>query len=105
MNCEHHTLNPKTDNELICTPCSPKTPREQPANNSNEPMPSTGLHHPGEELFTAFPSNISAGEEVCVFRNQKKRAEIKKAAQNRRPWLLRKKLPLKTFVGQRPFSP
>jgi len=44
-------------------------------------MPSTGSHPPGEELFTAFPSNISACEEVCIFRNQKKRAEIKKAAQ------------------------
>jgi hypothetical protein len=54
MNCEQHTLNPKTDNELICTPCSPKTPREQPADNSNKPMPSTGSHRPDEELFTVF---------------------------------------------------
>jgi len=81
MNCEHHTLNPKTDNELICTPCSPKTPREQPANNSNQPIPSTGSHRLDEELFTAFSSKIPACEEVYVFRIHKNRAEIKKAAQ------------------------
>jgi hypothetical protein len=71
MNCEHHNLNPQTDNELICTACSPKTPREQQANNSNQPIQSTCSHGLTEELFTVFSSKFPACEEVYVFRNQK----------------------------------
>jgi hypothetical protein len=78
MNCGHHTLNSKTDNELICTPCSPKTPCEQPANNSNQPTPSAGSHSRGEKLFTAFSSKIPAGEEVYVFRNKKTCPKMKR---------------------------
>jgi hypothetical protein len=73
MNCEHHTPNPQTDNELICTACSPKPPCEQPANNSNQPMPSAVSRGWSEELFTALASRFPACEEVYVFKKQKNR--------------------------------
>ena len=104
MNCEHHIPNPQTNNELICTPCSPKTPREQPANNSNQPIPSTCSHSLSEELFTAFLSNIPAGEEVYVFRNQKICPKIKNRP-NRRPLPLRKNLPSRLLWGSGLFRP
>jgi len=68
MNCEQHTLNPKTDNELICTVCSPKPTHEQLANNSNQPMESGCSHNLNEELFTEFSPEIPRGEEVCVLK-------------------------------------
>jgi len=71
MNCEHHNSNPQTDNELICTVCSPKTTREQLANNSNQPMESDCSPNLNEELFTGFSPEIPRGEEVCVLKNLK----------------------------------
>jgi hypothetical protein len=105
MNCEHHTLNPQTDNELICTPCSPKTVREQPANNSNQPIPSTGSYSLNEELFTAFSSNIPAGEEVYVFRSQKNMPGKVKRPPKQAAFAVAQKFALKTFVERRLFSP
>jgi hypothetical protein len=64
MNCEQHNSNPQTGNELICTVCSPKTTREQLANNSNQPMESIGSLYLNEELFTGFSPEIPRGEEV-----------------------------------------
>jgi hypothetical protein len=69
MNCEQHNSNPQTDNELICTVCSLKTPREQPANNSNQPMESDGSLNLNEELFTEISPEIMRGEEVYVLKN------------------------------------
>jgi hypothetical protein len=65
MNYEHNNSNSQTDNELICTVCSPKTAREQPANNSNQPMESNCSLDLNEELFTGFSPEIPRGEEVC----------------------------------------
>jgi hypothetical protein len=60
MNCEHHTSNSLTDNELIPTACSPKTTREQRANNSNHPMESIGSPDLNKQLFTGFSPDILA---------------------------------------------
>src|ERR1039458_6916234 len=72
MNCEQHNSNPQTDNELICTICSPKTTREQLANNSNQPMESGCSLDLNGELFTGFSPEIPRGEEVCVLKNMRK---------------------------------
>jgi hypothetical protein len=69
MNWGHHNSNPQTGNELICTVCSPKTAREQRANNSNQPMDSDGSLNLNEELFTILSPAIPRGEEVCVLKN------------------------------------
>src|ERR1017187_1586605 len=77
MNYEHHNSNPQTGNELICTVCSPKTTREQLANNSNQPMESDCSLSFSEELFTEFSPEIPRGEEVCVLKNSKMRKNKK----------------------------
>jgi hypothetical protein len=82
MNCEQHNSNPQTDNELICTVCSPKTTREQLANNPNQPMESDCSLNSNEELFTEFSPEIPRGEEVCVLKNSKKCAKTKKATRS-----------------------
>jgi hypothetical protein len=71
MNYKHHNSNPQTGNGLICTVCSPKTTREQLANNSNQPMESDCSLNLNEELFTEFSPEIPRGEEVCVLKNLK----------------------------------
>jgi hypothetical protein len=82
MNWEQHNSNPQTGNELICTVCSPKTTREQLANNSNQPMESDGSLNLNEELFTGFSPEIPRGEEVCVLKNQTICAKTKKATRS-----------------------
>jgi RNA recognition motif-containing protein len=92
------------DNELISTACSPKTPREQHANNSNKPIQSICSHSLSEELFTAFSSKFPAGEELYVFRNQKNTPKNKKPPKQA-AFAVAQKITLKTFVKRRPFSP
>jgi hypothetical protein len=82
MNYKHHNSNPQTGNGLICTVCSPKTTREQPANNSNQPMESDCSLNVNEELFTEFSPEIPRGEEVCVLKNLKICAKTKKATRS-----------------------
>jgi hypothetical protein len=82
MNCEQHNSNPQTDNGLICTICSPKTTREQLANNPNQPMESDCSPNLNEELFTGFSPEIPRGEEVCVLKNLKICAPTKKATRS-----------------------
>jgi hypothetical protein len=80
MNWVHHNLNRPTDNELICTACSPEWAGEKQAGNTNKPMKPRlpALSEP--ELFTGFGTRNPGGEEVCVSENQKKRRPNKKAA-------------------------
>jgi hypothetical protein len=71
MNCEHHTANRPTGNELICTACSPRTSCEQPANNPDQPMKSGSLRNWPEKLFTGFSPEILRCGKVCVFKKRK----------------------------------
>jgi hypothetical protein len=82
MNWEQHSSNPQTDNGLICTVCSPKTTREQLANNPNQPMESDCSLNLNEKLSTGFSPEILRGEEVYVLKNSKKCAKTKKATRS-----------------------
>jgi hypothetical protein len=79
MNCKHHNPNRQTNNELICTGCSPERACERCVNNVKPPMESSRSSKPDGELFTAFSFEISSCEEVCVLKNLKIRAKTKKA--------------------------
>jgi hypothetical protein len=79
MNCEHHSAKRPTDNELICTACSPECTGEKPVSNPGEAIKSMSTAHPDRELFTVFRSRNPGCEKVCVPENEKKRGKIKKA--------------------------
>jgi hypothetical protein len=74
MNCEHHNANHESDNELICTPCSPESAGEKHVSNARKPMKSMLPAFSPRPLFTAFLTLNSDGEKVCVLEFKKYRA-------------------------------
>jgi hypothetical protein len=67
MNCEHHSVKRRFDNELICTACSPESAGKNRAGITNKPIKSMLPAFSPPELFTAFSSPDPGGEKVCVF--------------------------------------
>jgi hypothetical protein len=67
MNCEHHNVKRRFDNELICTACSPAGAGENRPANTKKPIKSMLSAFRLPELFTAFLSPDPAGEKVYVF--------------------------------------
>jgi hypothetical protein len=55
MNCPQHNSNRRTDNDLICTACSPNHAGGQRVNKIKPPMTSMLSAFSEGELFTAFP--------------------------------------------------
>ena len=55
MNCRHHNLIERSDNEFLSTDYPPICTREQLVDKSNDPMNSRCLFASQAELFTVSP--------------------------------------------------
>lgn len=71
MNCEHHNKFFTSFNELICTACSPKTSREQPVKNSNQPVKSSDFHFAPVNYSQLFQAKNGCGEQVLFVKFRK----------------------------------
>ena len=71
MNCKHHSRIFRTDYDLICTTCPPKTRGEQQVNNSDSPLKSRLSAIVACELFTEKQPEKTGGEQVSagIFEN------------------------------------
>jgi hypothetical protein len=71
-NCVNHNSNRETDNELICTACSPNRAGGKHVNRIKPLVKSTILSFLAVELFTTFSSQNGCGEQVLfvtLFKN------------------------------------
>jgi len=66
MNCPQHTSNRHSDNDLICTACSPNRAGGQGVNKTKPSMTSMLPAFYEGELFTAF-SNLDGRSEQVLF--------------------------------------
>jgi hypothetical protein len=65
MNWSNHIEVLKTDNELICTVCSPKLICEQRVNNAESALQSISFPFRHCELFTGVMKKNRRSEQVC----------------------------------------
>jgi hypothetical protein len=72
MNCEHHSANRESDNDLICTGCSPNRACGQPVNNAKPPVKSTRSHFANANYSQLFLAKNGRGEQVSSGALQKK---------------------------------
>jgi hypothetical protein len=72
MNCEHHSANRQSDNELICTRCSPDRPCGKRVNNAKQPVKSTLSHFTNANYSQLFQVKNGCGEQVLFGAFQKK---------------------------------
>ncbi|HUB88060.1 MAG TPA: hypothetical protein VMB22_09235, partial [Verrucomicrobiae bacterium] len=71
MNCEHHSKFFTSDNELICTACSPNRAVLNGVNAVASPINSMQSSFRPRELFTAISAHNRRGEQVLFVAFQK----------------------------------
>jgi hypothetical protein len=72
MNCDHHSSNYETDNELICTGCSPDRTGGKRVNKTKAPLKSTIPVFCDGKLLTVSPVQHGSGEQVLLAELTKK---------------------------------
>jgi hypothetical protein len=83
MNCGHNIIFRVIDNELILTACSPIRTCGQLVNNAIDSINSTSLEFSAAELFTEFPDQKSACEQVSFLIFGKTRVRQEKFPERR----------------------